>query len=148
MFREKQDEALGRCARAEEKFKRQLEQLVRGQEECEHQLADMHRRMADNTASAISMGEQLSVTTIQIDSVEAATEVMRYFEELNKGKVGSAVFVDPERIHELESILKNLRMVTSGLPDDDSRVRISIKNKHLSLCDLLFLTGWDGSCNG
>jgi exocyst complex component 5 len=92
------------------------------QEACAQQLEEMDQRMADNTASAIGIGERLTMASMQRDSVEAALEVMKYFEELNTGVAKAAVFVDPERIHELESVLKNLRMITHTLSDEDIRI--------------------------
>jgi hypothetical protein len=52
------------------------------------------------TAAATSIGERLSIASAQRESVEAAVEVIRYFEELNSNKCSSLVFVDPQRIHE------------------------------------------------
>lgn len=128
-WQEHLDEALDHCVVAEQNFKRQLDLLGKvrfcgflwsgdalrqSEEACKKQLEQIERRMADNTASAIGLGERLGTASSVRDSVEAGLEAMRYFSELNTGKASSAVFVDPERIHELESVLKSLRLIVAG----------------------------------
>lgn len=118
VFDKQVDEALERCIRAEEEFQARMAQLLQGQQDCQTQLEAMDRRMAESTTSAVGVGERLQSASVQRESVEAALEVMSYFEELNQGRATSAVFVDPERIHEREVVLKNLRAITQGLPEN------------------------------
>ncbi len=81
--------------------------------------------MADKTALALGTGERLATASAQRENVEAALDVVRYLDEFADGDAHSAVFVDPERIHERESVLKNLRLVTSGGLADDPRARMA-----------------------
>ncbi len=118
-------DALERCAQSEARFQRETERLVRAQEGLQAQLEAMDARMADNTASAVGVGERLATASAQRESVDAAAEVVRYLAELNGGAAHSAVFVDPERIHERESVLKNLRLITAGLADEP-RTRVGV----------------------
>ncbi len=118
-------EALERCAQSEARFQREAERLVAAQEGLQQQLEAMDARMADNTAAAIGVGERLATASAQRESVDAAAEVVRYLAELNGGDAHSAVFVDPERIHERESVLKNLRLITTGL-GDEPRTRVGV----------------------
>ncbi len=53
-------------------------------------------------------------------------QVLAYFGELNEGRATSAVFVDPERIHERELVLKNLRAITAGLVDGSARTSVGV----------------------
>lgn len=89
-------------------------------------LASLDARFADKTAAAVGTGERLATLTAQRESVEAALDVVRYLGEFGEsGEAHSAVFVDPDRIHEREGVLKNMRLVTSGLQVDDDRIKMA-----------------------
>jgi hypothetical protein len=136
------DEALLRCARAEAKFASETERLstltrfVPGccfscfekssSERLRGSLSSLDARFADRTAAAVGTGERLAAATAQRESVEAALDVVRYLGEFgDSGEAHSAVFVDPERIHEREGVLKNMRLVTAGLQVDDPRIKMA-----------------------
>jgi hypothetical protein len=82
--------------------------------------------LLDLTIFFVRIGERLATASAQRESVDAALEVMNYFAELNTGDAQSSVFVDPEKIHEREALLKNLQLVTSGLSDKDEKTKVGV----------------------
>ena len=121
----RQAEALERCRRAERAFREQSSQLLRVQEDCASALDHMDGRMGQGSASAVGVGERLSALSAQRESCDAALEVMEYLEAMQaSGEAQALVFVDPQRLHEREAVLKNLELITAGLDPQDQRTAV------------------------